>query len=68
LWLARRLFDYRHLNTPGTRAWVLVGAEIGRGPDNEPLVACHRPVAWIDNAALAEAEHVVTRQRAGAER
>jgi hypothetical protein len=68
LWLARRLFDYQHLKElhgPGTRAWVLVGEEIGRGPDNEPLVAGRRPVAWIDDAALAECAQVVTRQRAG---
>jgi hypothetical protein len=68
LWLARRLFDYRHLKElhgPGVRAWVLVGTEIGRGPDNEPLVAACRPVAWIDDAALDECEQVVTRQRAG---
>jgi hypothetical protein len=44
---------------------VLVGEEIGRGPDNEPLVACRRPVAWIDDDALAECAQVVTRQRAG---
>jgi hypothetical protein len=69
LWLARRLFDYRHLKEshgPGVRAWVLVGEEVGRGPDNEPLVARHQSVAWIDDAALDECEQVVTQQRAGA--
>jgi Family of unknown function (DUF6098) len=66
LWLARRLFDYRHLNGPDVRAWVLLGEEAGRGPDNEPLVACQRPLAWIDDAVLAECAQVVIRQRAGA--
>ncbi|HEY3607623.1 MAG TPA: DUF6098 family protein [Pseudonocardiaceae bacterium] len=69
LWLARRLFDYRHLKDlrgPGVRAWVLAGDEVGRGPDNEPLVACHRPLAWIGDAVLAESAQVVIRQRAGA--
>jgi hypothetical protein len=43
LWVARRLFDYRHLRElrgPGVRAWILAGEEQGRGPDNEPLVRC----------------------------
>jgi hypothetical protein len=65
LWLARRLYDYRHLRDlrgPGVRAWVLLGEERGRGPDNEPLVRCLRPVAWIDDAALAECERVVAAQ------
>ncbi|WP_231950762.1 DUF6098 family protein [Allokutzneria albata] len=50
LWLARRLYDYRHLRDrrgPGVHAWVLEGEERGRGPDNEPLVRCRRAVAWI---------------------
>jgi uncharacterized protein DUF6098 len=65
MWLARRLFDYRHLRElrgPGVRAWVLVGEERGRGPDNEPLVACCQPVAWIDDAALAECEQLIADQ------
>ncbi|HYS35316.1 MAG TPA: DUF6098 family protein [Pseudonocardiaceae bacterium] len=60
LWLARQLFDYRHLH--GSGAWVLVGQEVGRGPDNEPLVAVRRPVAWIDDAVLVECEEIVTRR------
>jgi hypothetical protein len=65
LWLARRLYDYRHLRDlrgPGVRAWVLLGEELGRGPDNEPLVRCRCPVAWIDDAVLAECERVVAAQ------
>ena len=48
LWIARRLHDYSHLEhekRPGVRPWVLEGRELGRGPDNEPLVRCDRPVA-----------------------
>jgi hypothetical protein len=66
LWLARRLYDYRHLRDlrgPGVRAWVLLGDERGRGPDNEPLVRCRRPVAWIDDAVLVECESVVAAQQ-----
>ena len=56
LWVARRLYDYSHLEHekgPGVRPWVLVGREVGRGPDNEPLVAS---AARIGTAA---AGHVV---------
>jgi hypothetical protein len=58
LWVARRLYDYRHLaklRGPGVRPWVLLGDLCGRGPDNEPLVRCRRPVAWISERALREA-------------
>jgi hypothetical protein len=67
LWVARRLYDYRHLREargPGVRAWVLEGDERGRGPDNEPLVICRRPVAWIGDAALRESDEIVARQDA----
>ncbi|GAA4602860.1 hypothetical protein BJY16_004397 [Actinoplanes octamycinicus] len=65
LWVARRLYDYLHLRDlrgPGVRPWLLTGTEAGRGPDNEPLVRCHRPVAWIDLAALDEARELVESQ------
>lgn len=65
LWVARRLYDYRHLRDlrgPGVRPWVLVGDPCGRGPDNEPLVRCRRPVAWVGDAALREAQRVVEAQ------
>lgn len=66
LWVARRLYDYRHLRDlrgPGVRPWVLRGEEIGRGPDNEPLVRCHEPIAWITEDALAEAEALIDAQQ-----
>jgi hypothetical protein len=65
LWVARRLYDYRHLEGlrgPGTRPWVLVGDPCGRGPDNEPLVRCRRPVAWISETALRESQELVEAQ------
>lgn len=65
LWIARRLFDYSHLKHekgPGVRPWVMEGRELGRGPDNEPLVDCERPVAWIDDAVIREAERTVDEQ------
>ncbi|MGC7094640.1 DUF6098 family protein [Amycolatopsis lurida] len=65
LWLARRLHDYEHLREvrgPGVRPWVLRGRERARGPDNEPLVVCDRPVAWISDDVLREAEELVDAQ------
>jgi hypothetical protein len=65
LWVARRLYDYRHLRElrgPGVRPWVLAGEERGRGPDNEPLVVCHRPIAWVSDEALRECERAVCDQ------
>jgi hypothetical protein len=62
LWVARRLHDYSHLQRakgPGVRPWILQGEELGRGPDNEPLVRYDRPVAWIAEGVLAEAERVI---------
>jgi hypothetical protein len=65
LWVARRLYDYRHLRElrgPSTRPWVLVGEPCGRGPDNEPLVRCLQAVAWIADRALHEAQRLVEAQ------
>ncbi|MCQ4041424.1 DUF6098 family protein [Streptantibioticus rubrisoli] len=65
LWVARRLHDYSHLpreQGPGVRPWVLHGEEVGRGPDNEPLVRDARPIAWIDDRVIAEAAEEVARQ------
>jgi Family of unknown function (DUF6098) len=65
LWVARRLYDYRHmrdLRGPGVRPWVLAGEERGRGPDNEPLVLCRRPIAWVSERALSQCEQAVEAQ------
>ncbi|WP_082373809.1 DUF6098 family protein [Nocardia sp. NRRL S-836] len=66
LWVARRLYDYRHLRDlrgADVRAWVLRGEEVGRGPDNEPLVRCQEPVAWVDDSVLTACEALVAAQR-----
>jgi Family of unknown function (DUF6098) len=63
-WLARRLYDYRHLQEirgPGTRPWVVAGVETGRGPDNEPLVRQFTAVAPVDLAVIDEATAEVER-------
>ncbi|MET9224783.1 DUF6098 family protein [Lentzea sp. NPDC003310] len=65
LWVARRLFDYRHLRElrgSDVRAWVLRGEEVGRGPDNEPLVRCAEPLAWVADSALRECIALVDAQ------
>jgi hypothetical protein len=63
--VARRLFDYSHLQRDkgaGVRPWILQGRELGRGPDNEPLVGCDRPVAWIAHEVIKEAVCTVEEQ------
>ncbi|GAA3443766.1 DUF6098 family protein [Planomonospora venezuelensis] len=65
LWVARRLHDYSHLRRdrgPGVKAWVLSGREVGRGPDNEPLVRCDEVVAIVDDAVMKEAGELVDSQ------
>ncbi|MFC8270627.1 DUF6098 family protein [Streptomyces cinereoruber] len=65
LWIARRLYDYCHLprlKDPLTRPWVLRGREVGRGPDNEPLVVDVEPLAWIGDDVITEAVDLVERQ------
>ncbi|HEX8864120.1 MAG TPA: DUF6098 family protein, partial [Lentzea sp.] len=65
LWVARRLYDYRHLRElrgPDVRAWVLRGDEVGRGPDNEPLVRCLEPLAWVADSVLHECSELVEAQ------
>lgn len=67
LWVARRLHDYRHLREkrgPGTRPWVLEGEEVGRGPDNEPLVRCNQPIGWISDDVLKESQELVDQHAA----
>ncbi|MEU4745871.1 DUF6098 family protein, partial [Actinosynnema sp. NPDC023658] len=49
----------RERRGPGTRPWVLEGVEVGRGPDNEPLVECRHPIGWIADDALTECEKLV---------
>lgn len=61
-WVARRLYDYRHLaelRGSGTHPYVLAGVEVGRGPDNEPLVDRCRVVADVDPSVIDAAVEVV---------
>ncbi|MFJ6215313.1 DUF6098 family protein [Streptomyces sp. NPDC092296] len=65
LWVARRLYDYSHLRWekgPGVHPWLLEGREIGRGPDNEPLVDRVRPVARVSERVIDEAEREIRSQ------
>ena len=60
LWVARRLYDYRHLGCEQDVApWLLVGDEVARGPDNEPVVRCKGALARIGEAAVAAAVRAV---------
>jgi hypothetical protein len=64
-WLARRLYDYRHLpyrRGEGTRPFVLAGRECARGPDNEPLIRDCHAVAEIGEQVIAEASALVAEQ------
>lgn len=63
-WVARRLYDYRHLpetRGPGTKPWVLAGVESGRGPDNEPLICNCTPIAEIALSVIEDAVDEVHR-------
>lgn len=65
-WVARRLYDYRHLREKrggGVRPWVLAGEELGRGPDNEPIVRCEQAIALIDDAVVAAAEDEIVAKK-----
>lgn len=57
-WIARQLVQYRQLQRIGGRkfAWVLTGREVGRGPDNEPLLAEVAPLAILRSDVLDESE------------
>lgn len=58
-WVARQLAQYAHLAVPPERfAWVLLGREVGRGPDSEPLLTDVVPVAVVGERALQEALQV----------
>ena len=61
-WTARRLYDYRHIRDQRerqARPWILTGTEVGRGPDNEPLIAECELVAEVSLEVMAEAIAVI---------
>jgi hypothetical protein len=57
-WLARQVCQYRHLTSRSSthRGSVLIGTIVGRGPDDEPLIADFTPVAWLDQELIVEAD------------
>ena len=56
-WLARQICKYDQLSDhdPECYAWLLTGREVGRGPDNEPLLADPVPLGRLGDGLLAEA-------------
>jgi len=63
-WVARRLYDYRHLprlRGPGTKPWIVAGRPCGRGPDNEPLLTSCAVIAEIDSTVAEQATELVDR-------
>lgn len=64
-WLSRQLCSYVHLQEESDdprRAWMLEGEVVARGPDNEPLVADFRPLAWLSRELVEEAKGVYERR------
>jgi hypothetical protein len=65
LWMARRLYDYRHLREqrgPEVRPWLIVGDVVGRGPDNEPLVRCREIIGCLDDSVTIAATKLIDAQ------
>jgi hypothetical protein len=65
-WLARQICKYGHLaeQDPERHPWLLTGRVVGRGPDNEPLLAEPEQLARLAPSLLDEA---VKRYHAGFE-
>jgi hypothetical protein len=57
-WVAKQLCDYAHLGEQDDErcAWVLRGREVGRGPDNEPLVELLEPLCWLGKGIVEQAK------------
>lgn len=65
VWVARRLYDYRHLQhkrDEKVRAWVMSGDVVGRGPDNEPLVRCREVLAVLTDRVTEKAASIIDAQ------
>jgi Family of unknown function (DUF6098) len=54
-WVARAVCQYLRELAEGARPWVLSGEVVGVGPDNEPLLAEIRPIAWVSGSLIREA-------------
>lgn len=68
LWIARRIYDYLHIRRrrpARVRPWIMEGEEVGRGPDNEPLVHCRQPIAWVAEEVVEESVRMI--EEAGGE-
>jgi hypothetical protein len=52
----------RRLPGLDVRPWVLAGEQCGTGPDNEPLVICRSPIAWVSEATLRQSRRLIDRQ------
>jgi Family of unknown function (DUF6098) len=57
-WMARQLCQFAHLWGGAWRGWVVTGAEVGRGPDCEPLLGDVRTVGELCPECLEEASLV----------
>lgn len=57
-WVARQVCQYEHLRDRSQShcGWVLTGDLVGRGPDDEPLLADIRPIAWLSTTLVEEAD------------
>ncbi|MFL6143752.1 MAG: DUF6098 family protein [Labedaea sp.] len=68
-WLARRVCQYLREMHEGARPWVLTGAVVDFGPDNEPLLVNLEPIAWLSPGLVDEAHrHYRERLDAGRSR
>lgn len=56
-WLATSVLEYR--GVCGLNGWVITGDEIGRGSDNEPLLANVTVLAKIGDTLVAEADQKI---------
>ncbi|WP_435110842.1 DUF6098 family protein [Nocardiopsis synnemataformans] len=57
-WLSRQVRKYASLveEDPDRVGWVLQGDTVAHGPDHEPLLSRVRPVAYLSEAVMEEAQ------------
>ena len=55
-WIARRLCKYDELGQESGRfPWLLSGRRVATGPDHEPIIELHEPVAVVGDGAMRQA-------------
>ena len=55
-WVARRLCKYNGLGQESGRfPWLLSGRRVATGPDHEPIVELHQPIAIVGDEAIRQA-------------